>query len=93
MKADFEKPLTLEAYGRLRKGQQRAYDQAFALSMIEHLRGKEAADAERQRQLDHDDLLREATGIGDPGVAHTILLNIFASETEKQNPDAEPLFC
>ena len=93
MKADFENPLTLEAYNRLSAGERRAYDRAFALLMIEYLRGKEAADAVRERQLDHDDLLREATGIGDPGVAHTILLKIYASESEKQNPDAEPLFC
>ena len=70
-----------------------AYDRAFAMAMIRRLRGKEAADAIRQRQLDHDDLLREATGVGDPGVAQTILLKIYASETEKQNPAAEPIYC
>lgn len=91
MKTDFDKPLTLAAYNRLRKEERMAYDRAFAMAMIRRMRGKEAADA--VRELDHDDLLTEATGVSDPGVAQTALLKIYASETEKRNPDAEPIYC
>lgn len=91
MTADYDKPLTLPAWAALSEAEQRQYNRAYALAMIEHRRG--AAAAEEYDGKSDDEVLVAATGVGDPGVAATLLMKIYEAEAAATIPDWERRLC
>lgn len=91
MTADYHNPLTLPAWAALPEAEQKAYNRAYALAMIEHGHGeKKAAE---YRSASDQEVLAAATGIGDPGVAETLLMKIYEAEAAATIPDWERSIC